>query len=153
MRERPEQRLLHHNVVWGMKWGLYFATFFTLVAAIPALIRVFIAPTAGWQKSLSFAAIIGTYFFGGLSGGAIVGLLWNLVRWWWGRRLVGVIAAIPIMFATRIAVFGLDGWTRKDVYVWLFTAVVWGGIMSFVPEKEAKSRWPPKRGHLRRRGW
>lgn len=129
---------MRKNVQWGVLWGLYLAAAFTVIAAIPALIRAVTGPATGWQKGVTFLEIIGVYLFGGVVAGAIVGLLRGATKWWLGRRVVGIIASVPIMFAVRVAVYGPHGWTRADVENWLLTAVIWGIAMSFAPEPWAK---------------
>ena len=129
------------NVVWGAAWGLFLAACFTVIAAVPALIRAFTGPAHVWQKGLSFFAIIGVYLFGGIIGGALVGLLRPVSRWWVGRRLIGVVVAVPVGIAIRYTVYGWHSWTTTELENWTITTIIWGLAMSFAPEPYVREYW------------
>lgn len=134
--DKPTSRW--RDVRWGVLWGLYLAAFFTVVAFVPATIRAIISPGTWVSKSVTFLEIIALYLCGGMMSGAIVGLLRNAARWWIGRRMIGIVAAIPIMLGVRIVVFGPVHWTRQDLVDWFLVAVIWGVAMSFAPEPWAR---------------
>jgi integral membrane sensor domain MASE1 len=90
---------------------------------------------------LTFLAIIGVYLFGGFVGGAVVGLLRPVSRWWVGRRLMGVVVAVPITLGIRYAVYGWHPWSGTELENWTFTAVIWGLAMSFAPEPYVREYW------------
>ncbi len=136
---------IRQNLSWGIRWGLIFATGFTVLGLIPALIRAFSPPGSFGEQTLSFAGIVASYFFGGVAGGIVVGLLRDLMKWWLGRRIIGIAAAVPFIFAVRVLVEGHDAWTLEDVAPWIFAAVVYGVAMSFAPEP-----WAKKAEHARR---
>jgi hypothetical protein len=147
----PRRGTILGNVAWGIVWGLFLAACFTVIAAVPALIRALIGPAYAWQKKLTFLAIIGVYLSSGIAGGAVVGLLRPLSRWWMGRRLIGVVVAVPITIAIRYAVYGWQPWSAPELEKWTFTAVIWGLAMSFAPEPYVREYWEardnPVHGH------
>lgn len=134
MYQDEQGSTVRRNIARGVRWGLVFAGAATVLATPFALVRLFVEPAVEWQRQLSFFRIVALYLLGGISGGVVVGLLWDLRRWWWGRRLIGMVAAIPFVYATGITIVGWEDWTKTDTGVWLFSALVWGFVMSFVPE-------------------
>lgn len=138
----PLNGSLRTNLAWGTKWGLGFAAGFTLLSAVPAVIRALVGTDIWWQKGLSFLSIVGVYVFSGILGGIIVGLLRGILRWWWGRRLVGAIIGVPFGFAVRTMVHGWSG--PADLHIWLIAGAAWGVMMSFIPEPDAQKNWPRK---------
>lgn len=130
-----EQDSWRENLAWGLEAGIFFAAVTVVLAIIPALIRALVGTHVWWQKGLSFLAIIGLYLFGGITGGVIVGLLRPWTRYWWGRRMVGALAAVPFAAVIIVTFFGVRDFS---VGIVLFTSAVWGGAMSFIFEGEAK---------------
>lgn len=127
---------------WGIRWGIYGAVFFTGLAAIPALLRFLLnVEEVDGHRLPSFPVIIGLYLFGGVFGGAIVGLLRPLARSWWGMRLVGIVAAVPFCFAVSVALSGLS-WTQENPDFVIEFAIFWGFAMSFAPGDQPKFEWP-----------
>lgn len=142
-------RPTRENVVWGIWWGARFGLAFSIIGIIPALIRAGVGTGVWWQKGLSFVALMALYLTTGLLGGAILGLLRNLVPLWWGRRLIGALIGVQFMFAVRLLIYGWNGWNREEVVVWCVIGTGWGLMMSFVPEADARERWPSTRGRRR----
>ena len=130
----PISYSLRTNLTWGFHIGLLFAAGATALGVVPALVRAFVEAGVWWQKGLSFVTVIGIYVAGGLSAGLIIGLLRGLTRYWLGRRLVGMIAAVPVMLLVAYTVVGVREWDASTLLVWLQTAAIWGFVMSFVPE-------------------
>lgn len=128
-------RAAGRNIRWGVIWGFGIAVALSLVAITWGGLRAVLLPDTEWPKGVHLLGIIGVYLFGGLVAGGLVGLLRPALRWWLGRRIVGIFVAVPIMFGVRTAVSGLGGWTRLEAENWLITAVIWGFIMSFGPER------------------
>src|SRR5690606_23067595 len=106
---------------------------FTLLAAVPALIRAIAGPQPEWSHIPSFPVLVLIYVIGGIFGGAVVGGLWWLARWWLGRRVLGALAAIPLMLIVGFT-FGNASLTADDLWIWALSGVVWGTVMSFIPE-------------------
>ena len=147
----PRRGTAFGNVAWGVAWGLFLAACFTVIAAVPALIRALIGPAHAWQKGLTFFAIIGVYLFGGIFGGAVVGVLRPVSRWWVGRRLIGVVVAVPVTIAIRYAVYGWRPWSEAELENWTFTAIVWGLAMSFAPEPYVREYWAERDNMMHKR--
>ena len=130
MKSRIET--LRENVNWGIRWGMYFATGFTIVAAIVGSVRLFVGPGAIELRILELAGTIAVYYSGGLAGGAVVGVLRGFLNSCIGAVIVGIIATIPASFAAGMLVFGLYDWPGHAVPLLLWIAAVWGGVMSLV---------------------
>lgn len=143
------QNTLPGRIVWGVAWGLFLAVAFTILGAILALIRALVGPAHGWQAGLSYLSVIGFYLVAGVVGGALVGLLYPLTRWWIGRRVAGIVVAVPITIAVRYTVYGPGLWTEAELQKWVVTALIWGLAMSFAPEPFAREYWSAQ---VRRQG-
>ena len=63
--------------------------------------------------------VIGTYFFGGISAGVVVGLLKPIARWRAGAIVVGIIAAFFVFFGILVASDGLPSRWGTDQWVTL----------------------------------
>lgn len=122
---------------------------FSVLGIVPAIVRAVSGSDVWWQQGLSFVSLAGLYVSTGFLGGTILGLLRNVVPLWWGRRLIGILIGIQFMFAVRLLIFGWSGWNREELIVWLVIGAVWGLMMSFIPESDARQRWP--RGKRRSR--
>jgi hypothetical protein len=152
---------LRQDVQWGITTALFFSRGFGLIA-LPAVGLSLLALGVYWftgttvPRSVHVALwALPVYAFGGVSGGAILGLLRGLTRNWIGRRVVSALVVLPVSFAAGYALlFGMDGWDQRAVLFCLGFAVVWGGIMGFIFESDAKAYWASAsrtgRPHLRR---
>ena len=79
------------------------AAVFSCYVAIIAVAR---GSTHYDQYDLSLGAIIVTYFVGGVAGGAVVGVLRPLTKYFVGAALVGLVAALPLAMAVGVATHG-----------------------------------------------
>jgi hypothetical protein len=125
-----ERGAVYGNMAWGIRWGLYFAAAFTLIALIFGVLRLFAGTGTVGERTVSLLATVAIYWVGGVVGGAIVGLLRGLLTGCFGAALVGILATVPASFALRIALYGLYDWTERQVITFLAFAFVWGGTMS-----------------------
>jgi len=127
-------RILWKNVQWGVVWGLGTAAFLTLVAAPFSVARWLFSLDSASARGLPFLRILIVYLIGALAGGALLGAMRPILRWWAGRRTVGMLVGIPVAFSVRLVVYGPDGWSSMEVEKWLVTGLIWGFVMSFGPE-------------------
>jgi hypothetical protein len=131
------KRPLGSRIRLGVLAGLGFAAGFTILAIPFALLRWAAGSneiaTSGIEVSLP--RTLAVYVVGGVLGGGAVGALWPLRQLWAGRRVLGVVAALPVMFAVRILIWGPGGWRMNwsfyDARLWLLTSVIYGFVMSF----------------------
>jgi hypothetical protein len=76
------------------------------------------------------------YFIVGPVGGMLIGLARGLSRWWLGRRFLGILGSFPgAVFAYHV-LFDVPFGSRKLWALSVLFAVVWGGTMSFIPERD-----------------
>jgi len=88
-------------VVALMQWSIHFDTY----------------------NSNLFEILLG-YFFGGLSAGALMGVLRPYNATAWGRALIGLIAGGPVVFGFCVVLFGGPARWTSDNWVTLGIAVV-----------------------------
>lgn len=121
------------NVRWGLRCGAVGAFAFSAIAAIPALLRSM--KSDGDHDLPPFALMVLVYAFGGFAGGLIIGLLRPALSYWWARRMVGVVAAVPVAFAVAAS---MEGWVfvQENVASVLQFAAIWGLVMSFAVEED-----------------
>ena len=120
------KRRIVANVRWGVGNGVFFAIFFSAIAFVTFLhhgARPFL------EKHVTFGAVILVYFIGGVLGGAVLGLLRPLSRFFLGALVVGTIVGFVLFASIMIAVQGLP--TTWDRSIWLaliFSLVLRHGI-------------------------
>jgi hypothetical protein len=129
------------NAVWGAKWGVGLAAALSVVAAIPAMIRVFVPVSEEWKRNLSFPVLVAVYLVIGLSCGALVGFLRDIAETWWGRRVLGAVIGIPVM-GLVVAAFRPEWLSLPGLAI---AGAIWGFCMSFAFEGVSPRR--------RRGGW
>lgn len=116
------------NAYWGMRWGLAFAGVFCLWAVILLMLG---GPSAFMKQGISFAQAIAGYVFGGITAGAVVGILRPLLKYGWGAAVVGIIAAWPVGLAFMVATLG-SHWSSPNslitVAIFSLTVGAMGGI-------------------------
>lgn len=109
------------NIRWGVGWGLWLAGFFTIFAIIIFLTRGS-RPFSNTGATLTSTILV--YAFGGVAGGAIVGLLRPIARHAVGAMLVGLAAAFPVLFGVWLATEGMP--STWDHLTWLSLKVITG---------------------------
>lgn len=134
---------VRERIVVGVKIGLAAGAAFGIIALPFALFGALTGNRGGTVAgSWSFGTTLVLYLAGGVLGGALVGLIWPIRRWWVGRRILGWLAVLPISLGTGRIVCGEAGWSADgtwcDPRVWLFSALVYGVCLSFVIEKRAR---------------
>jgi hypothetical protein len=112
------------NIRWGVRGGLLAATGYSVWASAVYLVR---GPGAFDQHGTSLPEIIVLYFVGGLIAGAVVGALRPLTESREGMVVVGVVAALPILFALFFYLFGSpEAWSAKHWFLWVILSLVCG---------------------------
>lgn len=91
------------NAYWGIRWGLAFASLFSVWALVVLLLG---GEAAFRKQGITFWQTIGAYIGGGVLAGAVVGFLRPLLKWAWSAPLVGIVAAIPVGLAFDLATKG-----------------------------------------------
>lgn len=126
------------NIFWGLKWGLVFATGFSLIALAMTVL------TGGEvinNQGVSLAASIALYWSGGVFGGIVLGLLRPLTRTRVGAALVGVIIMVPVELAIGLLLIGpISTWSRPEWVGLIFGAIFMGGAGGYLywePHDEA----------------
>lgn len=122
------------NVLKGTGWGLFFGMGFWFLGLVPALARALRPSDEPWLRSVSLLDLLGLYLAAGLLAGTLVGALLPLSRWWLGRRLLGVVAFIPVTLMSAHALVGVRIWDAETTTTWVASGVIVGLVMSFVPE-------------------
>ncbi len=107
---RSPRPRLQRDLQWGVGWGLWFACFYSVLAVGIYLLS---GGRSFDRQGLSLGATVGLYFGGGLTTGAIVGLLRPWTRRRVGAMLVGSVAVIPLVLGGFILLFGpIASWER-----------------------------------------
>lgn len=121
MKRRPTRR---QDIQWGLSWGAALASLFALYVIVLFLLRGS-EPFDGLGVSLS--AVLSVYFFGGLAGGAVVGLLRPMATSCFASMAIGILVAAPI--ASGI-VFSLAGppshWGDSHIFAAVFMTLLYG---------------------------
>ena len=112
------------DILWGVKWGAYFAGMATIFAPIILLLR--------WGRvdtgSISVVSVLLFYWVAGCSAGFIVGLLRPIAVSFLGQAVTGAIAAVPACFAAYSVIIPPVNWARDLVKVSLWSAVILGPL-------------------------
>lgn len=117
--------LMIRNIYWGIRWGLAFAAVYCLYA-----LGLFVARGSSHfeRQDVTLPLLLAAYIFGGLLGGAIVGLLRPLTRSRLGSVFVGLSTAIPVAVGFRMADAGVTAWDSGDLRTVLIFSLVLGPI-------------------------
>ena len=115
------------NVVWGIKWGLVYAAIYC--AWVVVLIVLNGSLTIPFRKDMPVNALLvmATYLWGGVTAGAVLGLLRPLARHRWGAAMVGLAAGLPVALGVRAGMKGFAPWEGEDTFLLAVFAVFMGG--------------------------
>lgn len=109
------------NIGLGVFFGVALATFYSAFVLILFMIR---GDSAFEANDITLLGTISAYYFGGIVGGVIVGLLLPLATWRWGSVIVGVVAAVPVFLGIGIAMYGGPGSRGPNDRFGLVTAAI-----------------------------
>lgn len=112
---------LLRNVAWGIAWGAVFALAYSGLAVILTATSQLRGP-----EDPRLLDMIVAYVFGGIAGGAIVGLLRPLANSRVGAAVVGLLVAVPVVLGTGVALYGLPPWERHEAIGLVITAILLG---------------------------
>jgi hypothetical protein len=110
----------------GVAIGLAFACLYSLYVGGLYFLQ---GPAPFQRLGTSIGVVIGTYFFGGISAGIVVGVLQPLARWRLGAIVIGIIAAFFVFYGIGIAANGSPSEWRKNVWItWTVLPIVFGAL-------------------------
>jgi hypothetical protein len=112
------RRTTQENLKIGLAMGLLIATLYSAWAVGLFLIS---GREAFEKYNVSVIAVLATYYAAGIIGGALVGLALPMARSFFGRIVVGVVAALVFFFCVFVAMQGP---------FWHWTSDVWGSVAS-----------------------
>jgi O-antigen/teichoic acid export membrane protein len=113
------------DLLWGLKWGFWFALFFSFVAVAMTL---FTGGEIIERQRISLTASIAIYVFGGFSGGIVLGLLRPLTKYRIGAALVGIVVMTPASILLGLTLFGPPhDWSRDMTVTVILLPMVLGG--------------------------
>ncbi len=128
------------NIQWGVLWGLFYAVGASLLALIPAVIRLFDDSGEGWKHELNYFSLVLLYVLVGGMSGAVIGLCRPWLRFWVVRRLLGVCIGIGWLFVIHLSVFDFSQWVSDPLELIVWSGIIWGFVMSFVVEEPRARR-------------
>src|SRR5262249_17048545 len=117
--------MVRDRVKLGVRIGLGYALFFSVLALIAFLI--------GGNEALArkghptIERLLFVYFVGGVTAGALGGILAPWATSHFRAAMFGAVALIPMGLTWRVMSFGFAPWTRKDTFVQLLAAILIGG--------------------------
>jgi hypothetical protein len=116
------------NIRTGVIAGLVIASFYSLYVLLLYAIR----GAAPFESSgVTLGGVIAAYYGGGLTAGAIVGILWPLLRWRLGATIVGIVAAFSVFLGIGLATEGyFDRWTTRTWETVIVLGTLFGVICS-----------------------
>jgi hypothetical protein len=107
------------NIRWGLWYGIFMAVLLSALAALILLTR----GTGPFSKNVvSLGTAIAIYAIGGVLGGAILGLLRPLTRYFIGVLLISIPVSLPI-FAGSLLAFKGSPWSW-DRITWITIAML-----------------------------
>lgn len=106
--------------------GLCFSVFYSLYVCGLYWVS---GATPFERLGTSLGVVIGTYFFGGITAGLVVGILRPLTRWRSGAIFVGIIAAFFVFLGIGVASSGLPSrWRSGDWFAMTVLPVFFGAF-------------------------
>jgi hypothetical protein len=113
------------------------ATFATLFSAI-AVVVTMVAPGTPRKAGLSLWQIVGAYYVGGLSGGAILGLLLPFARTRIGAPIVGFLTMLPLAFSLFVSMIKRSEWFPAGLVMSTIFALLFGAGIGAVIQSQSK---------------
>jgi hypothetical protein len=133
------------NLYWGIGWGLAMACFYCVFVVVLYLAQG-AAPFEAHETTLGTVILI--YFAGGITAGALVGLLRPLARWWPGAMLIGFLAAVLVFLGIDVAQTGIG--KRRDWQAIFAVSLFLGPVCGISAWRVMREINPPDRSRRRR---
>jgi hypothetical protein len=115
------KRRLSEDVLWGLKWGLSAALFFT---AWVSFVRVSSGSEPFEEMEVTYSGVVTLYVLVGIVGGALLGALRPLTGSKWGAALLGWFLAF-ITYSAAAALIDAPPW-EWDSFLWVLFIVLAG---------------------------
>lgn len=96
-------RSLRADVSWGVKWGLWFAGGYSLIALALFILQ---GTVVGQPSRFTLPVVIAFYWAAGIISGAIVGVLKPFARSRFGAITVGALVGTFVYFLAGLTVLG-----------------------------------------------
>jgi len=112
----------HQRMALPLGVGLFMALGYSAWVSVLALAA---GPESfAREVGVTLPALVGMYFFGGIMGGLIVGLLLPLTRWLIRAVFIGYVAALPFFSLCVLTLVPPEDWYPKGVSVTLVTGLL-----------------------------
>ena len=126
-REHPYSfALLANRARYGVLYGIGLATMFSLFAILAWMFKT---PEQLGRLHASLLQVVGSYFVGGVTGGAIIGVAFPLTRWAAPAVILGTVGTFPFFYV-------LGKFMEPDAPVWpariaitLIASALFGGSL------------------------
>ena len=131
MKRRIERSSTLANVVWGVRWGVFGAIVFMLIAI--AVVYGLKGGFGNAPKGITPLELFGLYPLGGICGGAIIGLFRPWLKTRKGAMLVGMVAALPFVIATNLLTRGpVAEWGALGLFATVGASALLGGMAGHI---------------------
>ncbi len=97
------QHSLNSDIKWGLRWGLWFAVGYSLLASV---LYVFQGTLLGERSRFYYPLVIASYFLMGIIGGLLTGLLRPITHSRLGATAVGIVIGLAVYFIAGITTIG-----------------------------------------------
>ncbi len=120
------QQPLRDRVIRSVVYGVTMAGFYCVYVLALYLAR---GNTPFERVGYSLPTLMGLYVFGGVAGGAIVGVLLPLAKWRLGASLIGALAGLPLGFALYLT---SGDYSTTSLALSLVTVTLIGGMIGML---------------------
>ncbi len=118
--------------VTEVRTGLWYGSRFALAfSAIAVVLLVFGGDRAFRANDTTFWRVLGAYWFGGLGGGILVGVLWPLLSSRLGSVLVGAITGVLVAWGIGVSMYPASTWFSETLVDALELGSVMGGLAAY----------------------
>jgi hypothetical protein len=132
-------RTLREDLADGLRWGLYFAVLYGGFAAASLAVR---GPGAFRSAGIPVLGLFAAYLIGGLSSGAVFGLLRRHVSSLAAAAAVGFVVALPAGGAMSVLVVPAAEWPGELVFVTVSGALLLGPVCgAYIYQRTRGSPW------------
>ena len=98
------------DVLWGVTYGVLYACAYS---ALVTLVYLADGGAALRKYNTSLVYVVGSYFFGGITGGVVLGLVRSRVTSRTRAMLFGVLIALPVVLGFGLVMYGTPvSWSK-----------------------------------------